>query len=194
LLTKKKQAFIAEYCAHPEIGKAEAAAKAGFSRKRAGVTACELMKDPEVSAEISRKMNQRLEAIAGKNPEGKKLDQDAVLKELQDIIEACRTAGAGAWQMTARLKAVELQGKFLKMFTEKIEHGFDDTIMDLLREGRKRAGLRQPMTPSLPAPPLAEKPAIDFQQYGTAAEPEATEATEDLLTEDEPGGKPPSVQ
>jgi phage terminase small subunit len=142
LLTKKKQAFIAEYCAHPEIGKAEAAAKAGFSRKRAGVTACELMKDPEVQAEINRKLNHRLDAIAGKDSRGKKVDQAAVLQELQDIIDAARMAGSGAWQMTARLKAVELQGKFLKMFTDKVEIGVDDALMEKLLEGRKRAGLQ----------------------------------------------------
>jgi hypothetical protein len=76
------------------------------------------------------------------------------LGELQDIIDAAKLAGAGAWQMSTRLKAVELQGKFLKMWTEKVEVGLDDALMERLLQGRKRAGLPTPEPPAPAALPV----------------------------------------
>ena len=70
------------------------------------------------------------------------------------IIEAAKEAGAGAWQMTARLKAVELQGKFLKMWTEKIELGLDDKIIERLQQSRRKPDESKPEVPELP--PAAE--------------------------------------
>jgi hypothetical protein len=132
-LTKLQQAFIAEFTADPKIGKEEAARRAGYSKYRAQVTACELMKNPEIQREIERKLNKRLDKL--------EVTQESVLKELQAIIEAAKEAGAGHWQMQARLKATELLGKHLKMFSDKIEVGPTDALMELLLEGRKRAGL-----------------------------------------------------
>jgi hypothetical protein len=132
-LTKKMQLFVKEYCADPSCGKAQAARKAGYSSARAQIRACELMKNPEVQREIERQMMKRMERI--------EVTQDSVLRELSEIIEAAKAAGAGAWQMTARLKAVEMQGRFLKMFTDRVEVGPNDALMELLLEGRKRAGL-----------------------------------------------------
>ena len=91
------------------------------------------MKNPEVQREIERKLSKRLDKI--------EVTQEYVLGELNAIIEAAKEAGAGHWQMQARLKATELLGKHLKMFTEKIEVGPNDALMELLLEGRKRAGM-----------------------------------------------------
>jgi phage terminase small subunit len=132
-LTKKQQMFVTEYCADPQCGKEEAARRAGFSRNRAAITACELMKNPEVQREIERRLTKKLDKL--------ETTQESVLQELHAIIEAAKEAGAGHWQMQARLKATELLGKYLKMFTEKVEVGPSDALMELLLEGRKRAGL-----------------------------------------------------
>ena len=40
------------------------------------------------------------------------------------------------------MKVVELKGKYLKMWTEKVEFGLDDALIQKLQEGRKRAGLQ----------------------------------------------------
>lgn len=140
-LTKMQQLFVREYCADPKTGKEEAARKAGYSKTRAAITACELMKNAEVQTEIERLMNKRIEKI-----DAVAVSPESVLRELADIIEAAKTAGAGHWQMQARLKATELIGKYLKMFTEKVEVGPNDQLMELLLEGRRRAGLREPKT------------------------------------------------
>lgn len=143
-LTKRQQLFVMEYVKDPACGKAEAARKAGFSKPRAEITACELMKNPEVQREIERQMTKRLE----KFEVTKQVTQESVLRELQAIVEAATAAGAGSWQLNSRLKAVELQGKFLKMWTEKLEVGPNDALMELLLEGRKRAGIAT--VPALP--------------------------------------------
>jgi hypothetical protein len=118
------------------VGKAEAARRAGFQKSRAKITACELMKHPEVQKEIERRLAKKLARTS--------ITSDTVLDELLDIIEACKEAGAGAWQMTARLKAAELLGKHLKMFSDRVEVGLDDELMSRLLEGRKRAGVLRP--------------------------------------------------
>ncbi len=100
------------------------------------------MKNPEIQREIERKLTKRLDKL--------ETTQESVLRELHAIIEAAKEAGAGHWQMQARLKATELLGKHLKMFTEKVEVGLDDALMEALLEGRKRAGLPTPDSTALP--------------------------------------------
>lgn len=68
-LTKRKLLFVAEYLADPKANGSQAAIRAGFSEKRAKVTASELLKDPEVKAAIEHKRNKRLQ----------KLDQSLIL-------------------------------------------------------------------------------------------------------------------
>ena len=148
-LTKKQQLFVAEYCADPKLGKAEAACRAGFSKARAAVTACELMKNAEVKREIDRQFANKLQLIETKVKTGE-VTRESLCQECDEVIEQCTTAGAGAWQMQSRLKAVELKAKLHGLLTEKIEFGADEKLMELLEAGRKRAGLISP-----PLPPAA---------------------------------------
>jgi len=139
-LTKRKLLFVAEYLADPKGNARQAVIRAGFSEKRANVTASELLKDPEVKAAIEHKRDLHL----------KKLDVDAkmVIVDILSARERCIEAGSAAWAIAARLKCDELLGRYLKMWTEKIELGFEEEIMKRLEAGRKRA--------SLPAAPKAE--------------------------------------
>jgi phage terminase small subunit len=132
-LTKRRQLFVHEYVADPKAGQAEAAIRAGFSPKRAKETACELMKDPEIKAAIERKFTSKFEDV--------KVDQKLIVNGLLRTIEGCVDAGSGAWQTTGVLKAYELLGRHLKMFTEKLEIDLSDRIMEALTAGRKRVGL-----------------------------------------------------
>jgi hypothetical protein len=145
-LTKKAQLFVMEFCANPEIGKAEAARRAGYSKNRAQIRACELMKNPEVQREIERHLNGKVKSV-----DAKPLSPETVIQDLDDIANMCRSAGAGAWQAATLVKVAELKGKYLKMFTDKVEVGPNDALMELLLEGRKRAGLASPqIIPALP--------------------------------------------
>jgi phage terminase small subunit len=132
-LTANRQLFIANYLTDPKRNGAKAAIAAGFSRKRAKITACELLKDPEIEAEIERQTSMRLEKLH--------LDADMVIAGLVAEIENSKKAGSGAWQASTRLKAYELLGRHLKMFTDKVEFDVDDLLIERLLAGRKRAGL-----------------------------------------------------
>lgn len=150
-LTKMKRAFIAAYCEDPKLGQAEAARSAGCSVKRAKVTAYEWMRDPEVKREIDRQLAQKVDRIDVRAKNGE-LTAETVIEELNNIAEMCRTAGAGAWQTAGLLKVAELKGKYLKMWTERIEFGVDEKLIALLEAGRKRAaGIAAPdQSPSAP--------------------------------------------
>ena len=132
-LTKKRQLFVAEFLANPGKPAAWAAVRAGFSEKRAKETASELLKDPEIQEAIERKMVSKFETIA--------VDQKLVRAELLRHIDRCKAAGSGSWQSSGILKCLELLGRELKMWTEKVEVGFDEELIKLLEAGRKRAAL-----------------------------------------------------
>lgn len=139
-LTKRKRAFIAAYCGDPKLGQADAARQAGYSIGRAKQAAYELMRDPDVKREIDRQLAlkiDRVEILA--KPE--KLTPERVIHDLEEIEEMCKMAGPGAWQASTLVKIAELKGKYLKMWTEKVEVGPTEALMELLLEGRKRAGL-----------------------------------------------------
>jgi phage terminase small subunit len=136
-LTKRRQLFVHEYCADPKANGTAAAVKAGFNEKRAKITACELLKDPEIKAAIEHKMKQRLEKVS--------IGPDLVLTGLLETIELCLSAGAGSWQTSGLIKCYELLGKHLGMFKERIELGVDEAILAKLIEGRERARRSTPL-------------------------------------------------
>ena len=146
-LSKMARAFIAAYCADPTCGKAEAARKAGYSAKRARVTASELMRNLEVKGEIERRLERQVSDKVTRietNSETQKLTPEVVIRDLDEVSEMCKLAGAGAWQAATLVKIAELKGKYLKMWTERVEFGLDEKLIAMLEAGRKRAGLNQP--------------------------------------------------
>jgi phage terminase small subunit len=62
-LTRRKQLFVAEYLADPKLNTTQAVIRAGFSEKRAKVTASELLKDPEIKAAIEHQRTKKWEAV-----------------------------------------------------------------------------------------------------------------------------------
>ena len=135
-LTRRRQLFVAELLANPRKPAAWAAVRAGFSEKRAKETASELLKDPEVKAAIEQKLTSKLEKV--------EVNEKLVLTGLLRTIERCIEAGSGAWQTAGILKAYELLGRHLKMFSDKLEVDLGTEIMEALAAGRKRAGLAAP--------------------------------------------------
>ena len=112
-LTEKQKRFVAEYLIDPNQKKA--AIKAGYSEKTAEQIGYQLLNKTSVAQAIEkskRKRELRTDITA-----------DRVLHELADIgfdKEAERT--------TDRLKALELMGKHLAMFTDKVNVDAHSTI------------------------------------------------------------------
>ena len=143
-LTKRKREFISVYCNDPKIGQTEAARKAGYAISRAKQAGYDLMRDPDVKREIDRQLALKSECRIEVLTKNEKLTPEDVIKELDDIEETCKLAGPGAWQVATRVKVAELKGKYLKMWTEKVEIDLGEKIMAALIAGRKRAGLSAP--------------------------------------------------
>jgi phage terminase small subunit len=157
-LTKRQIAFIEAYL-HPLCqGQADAARKAGFSIKRAKVTAAELMRNPEVKQEIDRRLAAKVATVETRAKD-KKVNRESLCAQCNEVIEKCTQAGAGAWQMQSRLKAIELKAKLHGLLTEKVELGLDEKLIQLLEAGRKRVGLPPKNEPPI-APAVVVEPAI----------------------------------
>jgi len=147
-------AFVHEMVTVPGITQKQAAINAGCSVKRAAVTSCEWMRDPNIKREIDRQLAAKLGAIEKKA--SAELTPATVIEDLDDIAEMCKQAGPGAWQAATLVKVAELKGKYLKMFTDRVEVGLDDVLIQKLMEGRKRASAEPPV---IEAQVVAELPA-----------------------------------
>lgn len=157
-LTDKQRRFILEYI--KDRNGTQAAIRAGYSRKGADVIASNLLGNIRISSEIDK--------IVGKHLEDLNLDNQVVLKrvnniadldpgrmfdakgnflDIPDLPEDVRKCISGFDFVTLyegdgdqrhafgqlrkirfadRLKANELLGKHLKLWTDKVEHGLDE--------------------------------------------------------------------
>ena len=153
MLTKRKRAFIQAFTENPQITQKYAAVKAGYSVKRAKQAAYELMRDPDVKREIDRQLANKLEnklATIETRAKSKEVSRESLCQDCDELIDECKTQGAGAYQMQTRLKAIELKAKLYGLLSEKVELGLDDKLIELLESGRKRSGL----TPAIDAIPV----------------------------------------
>jgi phage terminase small subunit len=107
-LSDKQRAFVREYlCDHNAT---QAAIRAGYSLRASQKTSSDLLANPKVRAHIDEELA-RVAATAG-------LTQQKVLDDIERIASAAEKSG----RFDAALRGRELQGKFLKMWTEKLEH------------------------------------------------------------------------
>ena len=104
-LTAKQKMFCKEYLI--DLNATQACIRAGYSKKTARSLGCENLTKPYIQQEI-----QRLKAIREKKVG---LTAEKVLKD----IERVRAKAEGSEQFNVSVKASELQGKHLAMFTEK---------------------------------------------------------------------------
>jgi len=107
-LSKKFRLLLGEAKRNPDLPLEECMRKAGFSEKRLSKSLAEFQRNPEAMAAFER---------VRKKPEKRELSQDEVVRDLDDIVDICANAGPGAWQVQARLKAVELKAKILGMLS-----------------------------------------------------------------------------
>lgn len=111
-LTDKQKMFCKEYLI--DLNATQACIRAGYSEKTANRIGTENLSKPVIKSEIDR-----LKAIREKKIE---LTAEKVLKD----IERVRDKAESSEQYNVSLKASELQGKHLAMFTEK--HKVDGEI------------------------------------------------------------------
>jgi len=115
----------------------EAARRAGYkgSDGTLRTTAAENLTKPNIRCEIDRRLS---EALSGAD-----ITVESVLRNL----EITRIKALADSHYSAAVRCLELQGKYLKMFTDKIEHvqTIEETstedLIQLLREIAKSGGL-----------------------------------------------------
>jgi len=116
-LTKKQQAFVDEYLI--DLNGTQAAIRAGYSKNTAAVIATENLIKPNIKLAIEKALEERKSRVL--------LTQDQVLKDIALIKQAAMSEkidSNGNREMVnfnAALKACELEGKHLAMFTDKVD-------------------------------------------------------------------------
>lgn len=104
-LTAKQELFITEYM--KDLNATQAAIRAGYKKDNAYATGAENLRKPQIKNEIDK----RLEERAKNNG----VTAEYVLQGIKGIADNVEA------KETDRLKAYELLGKHLKLFTDKVE-------------------------------------------------------------------------
>lgn len=108
-MTDKQARFVAEYLV--DCNATQAAIRAGYSQKTAYSIGQRLMKDPDIQAQIQEGMSGLQERT--------ELSQEYVIDNLREIVSRCMEGED--FKPHGALKALELLGKHLRMFTDKIQ-------------------------------------------------------------------------
>jgi len=133
-LTDKQKMFCKEYIVN--LNATQAAIKAGYSKKTATETGYENLRKPHVQKEIQQLMNKR-----AKNAE---ISAQNVLESILEIRETCTAKvelvsktgdilGETIVDVNGALKANEMLGKHLKLFTDRVEstnHNFNKEMTE----------------------------------------------------------------
>lgn len=116
-LTDKQRRFVDEYLI--DLNATQAAIRAGYSEKTAKEIAAENLTKPNVAQAVAERIKDREQRL--------EITQDKVLRDLEAIkTHAMQTSVDAHGNVTmnnyaSAIKAAELQGKHLGMFTEKID-------------------------------------------------------------------------
>lgn len=111
-LTPKQTAFINEYLI--DLNATQAAIRAGYSPKNAGKIGPELLGKTRIKSEIEKRLKRREQQAL--------ITAEEVINGIRDIAFDNRA------KYNDKLKAFELLGKHLKLFTDKIEEKSDTTL------------------------------------------------------------------
>jgi phage terminase small subunit len=106
-LTPKQEMFVREYLI--DLNATQAAIRAGYSERTAGAIGAENLEKPEIAAAIQKAMDERAQKVSVTS---------------EDVLDAILRIGGkaeGAGKYTDALKAQELLGKHMKLFSERIE-------------------------------------------------------------------------
>ena len=115
-LTPKQKKFCLEFMI--DLNATQAAIRAGYSKKTSAVIAWENLRKPLIV--------QFLNTLRNKQEKRIELTADYVLKTLLEIAEQCKEDNPSAAN-----RSLELLGKYLSLFTERVEQTFiDKTYQD----------------------------------------------------------------
>jgi len=126
-LTTMQELFVRALLADPKRNTRAAVIRAGYSQRRARDTARELLANPEVQLAIHEKEIAALEAAD--------VDAAYVIMGIRDVIERCRLGKA--FNPISALRGFELLGKFLKLWTDKVELNDAGDLADRIRAAWK---------------------------------------------------------
>lgn len=130
-LTRKQETFIAHYVsAAVSMNGTEAARRAGYKGNAATLAnvAAENLRKPYISEEIDRRMAIALSATG--------VTVEKVLRDIEGIM----TRAMEKKQYASAVRCVELQGKYLGMFSNRIKHSeaiediSTEKLLELIRE------------------------------------------------------------
>lgn len=108
-LTPKQAAFAREYLV--DLNATQAAIRAGYAPRSAEMTGSRLLRNDKVAAAVQKAMDARSQRT--------ELTADKVLRDIEEVRAIAREQG----ELNIALKASELQGKHLKLFTDKVDVG-----------------------------------------------------------------------
>ncbi|QEM67532.1 terminase small subunit [Geobacter sp. FeAm09] len=112
MLNHRQTLFVNEYLV--DLNATQAAIRAGYTVGSANETGCRLLRKPEIAETVRRAMAARAEKLH--------LSGEDVLRSIVEIRGRAVTRG----KLSQALKANELLGKHLKLFTDRVEHAGHD--------------------------------------------------------------------
>lgn len=161
-LTPKQQKFVEQYLI--SLDATAAAIAAGYSRRTASVQGYQLLHHPSVAAAVtaateerSRRTGITSDVILGELLKlaridvGLAFDKDGKLLAIRDMPEDLRRAIAGfdvdddgrvKVRFLDKTRSLELLGKHLRLYTDRVEHSAVHGLADLLARARARARSR----------------------------------------------------
>jgi phage terminase small subunit len=108
-LNPKMMRFVVEYM--KDSNGVQAAIRAGYTPTGAGTQASRLLKNVRIQQEIAKRATKCVERV--------ELSAEKVLRDIEEV----RALAVEKGRLNDALKALELQGKYLKLFTDKIDLG-----------------------------------------------------------------------
>lgn len=165
-MTPKQEAFCKEYVI--DLNATQAFIRAGYSAKTAGPCAGKLLKKPEIQTRIQVLMDKRAArvevsadkilqqlALMGFSDIRELFDAAGNIKNIHDMPDGIAAsiqaidvvkkdfdgepATVHKIKLADKQKSMELLGKHLKLFTDRVEHSVDEGLMDRLVSARQRA-------------------------------------------------------
>lgn len=128
-LTEKQKRFIDEYLI--DLNATAAAVRAGYSKKNAGKIGPQLIGKTRIAQALAGRLHARMKRT--------EITQDFVLENLKEIVNrSMQHDGADDYDPRAAAKALELLGRHLGMFTDKVNLSGELTVSGLLQELRRR--------------------------------------------------------